>query len=158
MHYAFESQEKVITLLQNISRQLRRGGIFIGTIPSSDALIEGIKKLGPEETGWSNSVYNVEFKEHPQTSFRPPFGHEYSFYLKDAVDVPEYVVPFESFRGMAEDHNLELIYRESFHDIYTMEHDSDQFGDLYRRMVGTDEQGNSDIGKDEWEAAGLYLA
>ena len=36
LHYSFESEEKVRTLLTNVTRSLRSGGTFIGTIPSSD--------------------------------------------------------------------------------------------------------------------------
>lgn len=101
MHYAFESEEKARTMLLNVSKNLRRGGYFIGTIPSSDALIEGIKSLGEDEKEFGNSVYKVRFPERPtQTVFRPPYGHRYNFFMEDAVEnVPEYIVPFEVFRG-----------------------------------------------------------
>ena len=131
---------------------------FIGTIPSSDALIENIKKLKGDDKGWSNSCYTIEFDKKPTTSFRPPYGHKYSFYLKDAVDVPEYVVPFEAFRGMAENYNLELVYEESFHDVFRSERMSARFGRLFDRMVGDDEHGRMAIQGDEWDTAGLYIA
>lgn len=39
MHYAFESLQKVRTMLKNVSDYLRPGGIFLGTIPNSDLLL-----------------------------------------------------------------------------------------------------------------------
>lgn len=101
MHYAFESEEKARTMLMNVSKNLRRGGFFIGTIPSSDAIIEGIKSLPEDSKEFGNSVYKVRFPERPtQTVFRPPYGHRYNFFMEDAVEnVPEYIVPFEVFRG-----------------------------------------------------------
>jgi mRNA (guanine-N7-)-methyltransferase len=103
MHYSFESEEKARTMLLNVSKNLRRGGYFIGTIPSSDAIIEGIQSLGEDEKEFGNELYKVRFPERPtQTVFRPPYGHRYNFFMEDAVEnVPEYIVPFEVFRGYA---------------------------------------------------------
>lgn len=39
MHYAFESEEQARTMLSNVSRWLRRGATFIGTIPNDDLLL-----------------------------------------------------------------------------------------------------------------------
>jgi len=39
MHYAFESIAKARCMLDNVSRWLRRGGVFVGTIPNADQLL-----------------------------------------------------------------------------------------------------------------------
>lgn len=39
MHYAFETREKAQCMLENVSRYLRKGGVFIGTIPNADFLL-----------------------------------------------------------------------------------------------------------------------
>lgn len=39
MHYAFETKEKAQCMLENVSRYLRKGGVFIGTIPNADFLL-----------------------------------------------------------------------------------------------------------------------
>jgi mRNA (guanine-N7-)-methyltransferase len=39
MHYAFESEDKARCMLDNVSRWLRPGGVFIGTIPNDDLLM-----------------------------------------------------------------------------------------------------------------------
>jgi mRNA (guanine-N7-)-methyltransferase len=39
MHYAFESASKARMMMENVSRFLRPGGTFIGTIPDSDLLL-----------------------------------------------------------------------------------------------------------------------
>ena len=39
MHYAFETEHKARTMLQNVSQHLRQGGVFIGTIPNSKLLL-----------------------------------------------------------------------------------------------------------------------
>lgn len=50
---------------------------------------------------WGNSIYRVRFpgKTPPDGIFRPPFGWKYNYFLDEAVEVPEYVVPWEAFRG-----------------------------------------------------------
>lgn len=173
MHYAFESEEKARVMLMNVSKNLRRGGYFIGTIPSSDAIIEGIKSLPEDSKEFGNSVYKVRFPERPtQTVFRPPYGHRYNFFMEDAVEnVPEYIVPFEVFRGyipslmwivltisLAEDANLEMVYRRSFPEMYEDEKDDPVYGRLLDRMGVKDEDGDRGIKGDEWDAASLYLA
>lgn len=39
MHYAFETQEAVHQMLDNVARYLRKGGRFIGTIPDETFLM-----------------------------------------------------------------------------------------------------------------------
>ena len=51
---------------------------------------------------WGNSIYRVRFPgPTPKDGiFRPPYGWKYSFFMEEAVEeVPEYVVPWEAFRG-----------------------------------------------------------
>ena len=60
--------------------------------------------------------------------------------------------------SLAEDANLEMVYRRSFHEIYEDEKDDDSFGRLMDRMAVKDEDGNRGIKGEEWDAAGLYLA
>lgn len=50
---------------------------------------------------WGNSIYHVRFpgKTPPDGIFRPPFGWKYNYFLDEAVEVPEYVVPWEAFRA-----------------------------------------------------------
>jgi len=39
MHYAFETASKARMMIENVSRYLRPGGTFIGTIPDSQLLL-----------------------------------------------------------------------------------------------------------------------
>lgn len=39
MHYAFETAAKARMMIENVSRYLRPGGVFIGTIPDSEVLL-----------------------------------------------------------------------------------------------------------------------
>lgn len=50
---------------------------------------------------WGNSIYRVRFPgPTPQDGvFRPPYGWKYNYFMEEAVEVPEYVVPWEAFRA-----------------------------------------------------------
>lgn len=162
MHYAFETEDKVRRMLSNVSSSLKKGGYFVGTIPSSDFLLSKIAKLEEGEKGWKNSIYSVTFANDPPRdgAFRPPFGHMYYYYLKDAVDnVPEYVVPFEAFRALAEEFNLELRYKKTFHELFAEEIPtwSRKLPDrLIQGIKRTD--GSLGVEGEESEATAFYLA
>ncbi|KAI1079923.1 mRNA capping enzyme [Whalleya microplaca] len=188
MHYAFENEEKARTMLQNVSSALKKGGRFLGCIPNSDAISRQVtqwnermaakkgdtaeEKASPaedleegeaEETAeWGNGLYRVRFpgKTPEDGIFRPPFGWKYNFFLDEAVEeVPEYVVPWEAFRAIAEDYNLELQYHQSFGDIWESEKDDYILGPLSERM-GVRERGRGPliVSPKEMEVANFYVA
>ncbi|OUM53168.1 hypothetical protein BVG19_g2430 [[Candida] boidinii] len=124
LHYAFESEETIRSLLENVSKSLKVGGMFIGTIPSSDFIKWKFEKLKPDELKWGNSIYSVEFPQKTivDGSFVPTYGNTYTYFLVDAVDnVPEFVVPFEVFRGLCEEYNLELRFKKNFIETFNTE-------------------------------------
>lgn len=162
LHYAFENEKRVRKVLSNISRALRRDGIFLGTIPNSDVIIKHIRKLEPHELKWGNSIYNVEFELAPPRDgvFKPVFGHKYTFFLEDAVgNVPEYVVPFEAFRALAEEYNLELIFKKPFLRLFDEELEKNSRTLKTAESMGVIKaDGSYGIEGDEREACGFYLA
>ncbi len=90
MHYAWSDVPKVRVLLENISKYLRQGGVFIGTIPDGDKLRERLKALPGDELKFGNDIYSIEFEQKQTMAL---FGHKYEFFLADAVEnVPEFVV------------------------------------------------------------------
>ncbi|KAL8733762.1 MAG: hypothetical protein Q9166_001956 [cf. Caloplaca sp. 2 TL-2023] len=110
---------------------------------------------------WGNSIYQVRFpgKTPPDGIFRPPFGWKYNYFLDEAVEVPEYVVPWEAFRALAEDYNLELQYRRAFPDIWKEEKDDPVFRPLSERMGVIDRfSGELMVTHEEMEAVGFYHA
>ncbi|EGY14372.1 mRNA cap methyltransferase [Verticillium dahliae VdLs.17] len=152
------------------------GGRLVGCIPNSDVLGEHRTPEPPaeaedgeleegeaEETAeWGNSIYRVRFpgKTPEDGIFRPAFGWKYNFFLDEAVEeVPEYVVPWEAFRALAEDFNLELQYQKNFMDVWNSEKDDPTLGPLSERM-GVRERGGGDllVSPDEQEAASFYIA
>ncbi|KAI1125474.1 mRNA capping enzyme [Nemania abortiva] len=188
MHYAFETEEKARMMLQNVSSALKKGGRFIGCIPNSDVISSRVTKFNErvnkrvadapgkdgqasedkeegeaEETAeWGNELYRVRFpgKTPEDGIFRPPFGWKYNFFLDEAVEeVPEYVVPWEAFRAIAEDYNLEMQYHQSFKDIWESEKDDHILGPLSERMgVRGRGRGPLLVSPEEMEVANFYVA
>lgn len=116
-----------------------------------------------EETAqWGNEIYRVRFpgKTPADGIFRPPFGWKYNFFLHEAVEeVPEYVVPWEAFRALAEDYNLELQYHKSFRDVWETEKDDRELGPLSERMGVRERHGGALlVSPEEMEAASFYVA
>lgn len=185
MHYAFESEEKARQMLKNVAGALKKGGRLIGCIPSSDVISEEVRKFNErmaqkeekpaaetnedgeveegeaEETaGWGNETYRVRFpgKTPADGIFRPPYGWKYNYFLHEAVEeVPEYVVPWEGFRALAEDYNLELEYHKNFKDIWESEQDNRDLMKLSENMgVRGRNGGPLSVSKEEMEAASFY--
>ncbi|KFY66485.1 hypothetical protein V496_02056 [Pseudogymnoascus sp. VKM F-4515 (FW-2607)] len=115
-----------------------------------------------ETAEWGNDIYRVRFAGQTPADgvFRPPFGWKYNFFLHEAVEeVPEYVVPWEAFRAIAEDYNLEMQYHKSFGEIWRSEKDDPVLGPLSERM-GVRGRGGGGllVSDEEMEAAEFYVA
>ncbi|KAK0667965.1 mRNA capping enzyme-domain-containing protein [Cercophora samala] len=115
-----------------------------------------------ETAAWGNDIYRVRFPGPTPSDgiFRPPFGWKYNFFLHEAVEeVPEYVVPWEAFRALAEDYNLELQYHKPFADVWEMEKDDRELGPLSERMGVRERHGGKLlVSPEEMEAASFYVA
>ncbi|OBZ75503.1 mRNA cap guanine-N7 methyltransferase [Grifola frondosa] len=158
MHYAFESEKKARTMLQNVAGWLRRGGVFIGTIPDAEQLLDRLDALPKDakELSFGNSVYKIRFEDRTN---RPTFGHKYWFFLQDAVDdVPEYVVQWDNFVKLAAEFDLQPVYKKEFHQVFEEHHEHSEFGPLLERMRVVDANGESQMDEDQWEAANIYIA
>lgn len=157
MHYAFETVEKARRMLQNVTEWLRKGGVFLGTIPNAEQLLERLDDLPESATDLSfgNSVYNIRFEDR---NSRSVYGHRYHFWLKDAIDnVPEYIVHWDSFVSLAAEYSLYPIYKEEFHHIFTQHQDNEEFKSLLLRMKVVDANGESAMDEEQWEAANIYI-
>lgn len=121
---------------------------------------------------WGNRIYTVRFPRHqPLTNrplprdgiFRPPYGWKYHYQLEEAVNAPEYVVPWEGFRALAEDYGLELLYRKGFREVLEDEVEDKELGMLAERMGvmsrdRTKGKGGLLVSEQEMEAASFYHA
>lgn len=144
--------------------------------PPAAATAAADPSLAPLE--WGNQLYSVRFPRHqPLTNrplprdgiFRPPYGWRYHYKLAEAVDVPEYVVPWEGFRALAEDYGLELMYRKGFKEILDeIWEEGDDGGGMNRELgmlaerMGVLSRDRSQgrqgllVGEEEMEAVGFY--
>ncbi|KAL4804522.1 mRNA capping enzyme-domain-containing protein [Aspergillus unguis] len=186
IHYAFESEEKTRQMLRNVAGCLKKGGRFLGVCPNSDVISakvadyhskrkerEATKKAEetePEDgevqdenkAEWGNDIYRVRFPgATPEDGvFRPPFGWKYSYFMEEAVEeIPEYVVPWEAFRALTEEYNLELQYRKPFLDVWRDEKNDPDLGPLSERM-GVRDRATGDLlmTKEEQDAVSFYHA
>jgi len=155
MHYAFETLQKARCMLENVTGNLRPGGVFIGTIPNSEILLENLNTLTDrDDLSFGNSVYKITFEKRDD---KPVFGHKYWFFLQDAVEnVPEYIVRWDNFVQMAAEYKLFPIYKEEFHHVF-QEH-QELYKPLMVRMKVVDDNGESSMDEDQWEAANIYIA
>ena len=128
-----------------------------------DGEVEDLEEGEAEESaGWGNEIYKVRFpgKTPADGIFRPPYGWKYNFFLHEAVEeVPEYVVPWEAFRALAEDYNLEMQYHAPFDQIWKTDKDDETLGPLSERM-GVRARGGGPllVSDEEMEAASFYVA
>ncbi|EPQ32482.1 uncharacterized protein PFL1_00676 [Pseudozyma flocculosa PF-1] len=160
MHYAWESVEKARTMLDNVSRFLRVGGTFIGTIPDCDVLRNRLYRSGATSRTFGNAHYHLTFDERLANT---PFGDRYTFFLEDAVEnVPEYVVDWPTFLALADEVGLRCVYSHNFADIYNQDgrggrRNGTEFGSLAERMRVVDAaRGELVMDEDMWEAVTLY--
>ncbi|QEU59256.1 Abd1 [Kluyveromyces lactis] len=128
LHYAFETEEKARRMLLNVVKSLKIGGYFFGTIPDSEFIRYKMNKIpeSVEKPSWGNSIYKVTFSNNEYqkngNEFPSPFGQMYTFWLEDAIDnVPEYVIPFESFRSLADEYGMELELQKGFNEFFVEE-------------------------------------
>ena len=130
-----------------------------GTTPDANVLVKQLRNVDGLRFG--NDVYSVEFNSRHRDKAFPgthPFGVEYTFTLKDAVDgVPEYLVPFDTLLALAKEEGLQLVYRANFHDFVKLMTTDEEAMQLARQSkVFGDGLRESTFTPPEWEAARLY--
>ncbi|CAL9078307.1 unnamed protein product [Musa textilis] len=180
LHYSWSTEARARQALANVSALLRPGGTFIGTMPDANVIIKRFREAEGLEFG--NSVYWICFDEqYSSKKFKPssPFGVKYKFHLEfasfcckllmyltelsavqDAVDCPEWIVPFHVFKRLAEEYDLELVFVKNSHELVNEFLKKPEFVDLMRRLgaLGDGNQDRSALSQDEWDVAYLYLA
>ena len=174
MHYVFNSEQSVRTLLNIVTSRLVPGGHFIGTIPDSNVLVKKLRasKEATDESGktrvftFGNSFYSAVV---PQKHFpkEKPFGIQYYFYLEDSVGrkeedkivyVPEYLVVFDKFKDIAAEYGLEPVERKNFHEFYSDYIKQPGNRKAFFKMVHTKETDTERELKEQWDAIYLYMA
>ncbi|KAH9624554.1 hypothetical protein KSS87_017764 [Heliosperma pusillum] len=160
LHYSWSTEARARRALSNISALLRPGGILIGTMPDANVIVKKLREAEGLEFG--NSVFWIRFDEDcADKKFKAsrPFGIQYTFHLEDAVDCPEWVVPFNLFKALAEEYDLELVFAKNSHKFVEEYMKRPDFVELMRRLgaLGDGNEDLSTLSRDEWEVAYLYL-
>ncbi|KAI9499274.1 guanine-N(7)-methyltransferase domain-containing protein [Zychaea mexicana] len=161
LHYAFETEEKARTMLENVSTRLRSGGRFIGTMPDANWIVKRVREQPKGVNKFGNSIYHIDFEdtiqdENKETGFSK-FGCKYMFHLEDAVDCPEYLVHWPTFERLAKSYGLKLTFKQNFHELYRDAARDKEFGWLLQK-IGVVGGSQSEMSEEEWEAARVYLA
>ncbi|KAK4744310.1 hypothetical protein SAY87_010622 [Trapa incisa] len=161
MHYSWSTEARARRALANVSALLRPGGTFIGTMPDANVIIKKLRQA--EGLAFGNSVYWIRFdEEFSEKKFKSsnPFGIKYKFHLEDAVDCPEWIVPFHVFKSLAEEYDLDLIFVKNSHDFVHEYMKKPEYIELMRRLgaLGDGNLDQSTLTPDEWEVAYLYLS
>lgn len=139
-------------MLENVSRRLRPGGYFIGTIPSSGWIMANLGKA--EANSFGNDIYRITFEEKNLTP--PKFGAKYKFYLQDAViDVPEYLVHSLTLNELASSFGLDFVMSDTLWNFYQT-NKSGKHGSLLSKMRVHNNNGELQLSEDGKELCGLY--
>jgi|688.fasta_scaffold558353_1 mRNA (guanine-N7-)-methyltransferase len=140
IHYAFYSELSVRKLLENVSKALNNGGVWVATFPDADRLLRRGLEFG-------NSIYKVRFENDDH----PMFGDRYWFTLQGVIDCPEYVVNLYTLEKLAMEYDLHLENKINLEDFYSVNIRDNDAMKLYKRMQV------KKLSLEELEAVGLYL-
>lgn len=115
IHYFFETPDKLHGFLDNVSHNLRKGGIFIATFMDGDrvhglisdspsGVVEG-RKLDNTTPVWAI----IKKYDHYIQEDSEPFGKKVDVYLENTNRlIPEFLVNLELLKRYASGHGLEL--------------------------------------------------
>jgi len=136
LHYAFGTREHALTMLQNATRNLRRGGYFIGTIPNASVLLEKVKETNGKTWTGTDEISSVEFVEDCSSiQENSEFGVKYMFTLKDAVDrCPEFLIDISVLTQLCADLGLEKVEVKPFSEFKKDNENSKENMELWSRM------------------------
>ena len=159
LHYMFDSKDTSDAFFENVSARLLDGGKFIATFPDARVISALIAKDDSKIIGkspeWKMDFSDTKFNEND-------FNQGYYFTLQNAIDhCKEYMVPIDLLIETAQNHNLQLIIHENFHEFFE-NHKQEQYN-LIVKMKAADyikDKNNNNIqlklSPIEWEIASLY--
>lgn len=137
LHYSFETFDKVINVLKNVSNALKPGGYFIGTTTDSCEIVKRLKESTTHDASNNRTYGNDVFKI---TSYFdvdekiPLFGAKIDFKLDDVVNCPEYLIYFPLLEKLALKYNLKLVFKKSFLDFFKEFSEQDEYKELLKIM------------------------
>lgn len=117
LHYYFESEIKLRTLLQNVNDNLKIGGKFIGTCFDGQRVMQALKNKKVIEGKKDDEVIWKIEKLYKTT--KTPYGKEIDVYVK-SIDKShkEYLVDYEYFDKMLVEYGFKKVEVVEFGEIY----------------------------------------
>ena len=134
IHYFFESEKTLRTVLQNISNSLKSGGRFICTTLNGDKVFNNLKY---NRVYHSNELSWKITKKYTQDTFPNSIrslGYKIEVYV-DSIgqSLDEYLVNTELFENLCNEYDLKLIEKKDFSDIYTtVSGRKESYGDMLK--------------------------
>ena len=122
IHYMFESEITVRTLLQNVSDNLKVGGYFIGTSFDGERVYNLMKDQESKEGFIGDDLYwrikrNYDLKRWDEK--KPNLGHEIEVFVSTiGISHKEYLVNYKYFEELAGEYGLELESVKGFGELY----------------------------------------
>ena len=124
VHYFFQNEITLRTIIQNISDNLKIGGHVIGTTFDGEVIYNQLKDkkeiLGHKKGG--ELMWRIEKKYKSKMAFgekRPNLGKEIDVFVKSiGVVHTEYLVNFKYFDKIMSDYGFEKVIQKPFQDFY----------------------------------------
>jgi len=122
IHYMFESEITIRTLLQNVTDNLKVGGYFIGTSLDGERVYELLKGQDKAEGLVGDDLLwkiqkNYELKKWEKS--KPNVGHEIEVFVSTiGIQHKEFLVNYEYLKDLAKEYGLEMVSIRGFGEIY----------------------------------------
>ena len=130
LHYMFNDEDKVSILINNIDKQIKKGGYFIGCCFDGKAVFDLLQDMNVNDvkTGRKNEqiIWKITKKydlnswshEDPSIFYNLPID----VYIRSInMNITEYLVNFEIFVQKLQEVNIKLIQTNMFKDIYDVQ-------------------------------------
>jgi len=126
LHYFFVSEVALNNVLYLVSKNLRSGGYFFGTVVDGDKVRDYISETSSGV--FTRPLYRIE-SFFPNKRIRNPFGNKYTFkifdnkssnnYFNTMPASTEYLVNFETLKSVASKYSLEPVNTNFFETYLT---------------------------------------
>ena len=156
LHYFFESENRIRSLLYNVSSRLALGGHFIATFPNSDRIVHKCRQTNSPII--SNPIYSIKFDTDPSgVLVLKSYGCAYTMWLQDCIDhCREYLVHVPTLISLAQEFGLELVKYQEFPQIVHENMNNPTYHSLLKKLQVLNSHGTID--SKEWQVTSLYSA
>jgi mRNA (guanine-N7-)-methyltransferase len=153
LHYFFDDEARLRTVLSNISAMLHPGGTFITTTTNSRRIVSHLKE-NMQFDGLSFSLCREQSEEDWPS--KEEFGQSYTFTLSNCVKgVEEYLLPTPTLTRLAGDYNLCLVKASPLQSFMLEQYKNPELFKLLHKMHVLND--NDSVSKDAWELADIYI-